>query len=88
MSSTRTVIHTKSRSTPEDHDHPGLDEILDQAKAKNRADRKAKGTGQKTTGSKGASTGSRDPAIVLGVIAWDNMFQDGSVKLPVTDLMH
>ena len=48
MSSTVTnVIHTRSRSTPKDHDLPELNEILDQVKAKNKADRKAKGTGQK-----------------------------------------
>ena len=87
MSSTKTVIHTRSHSTPEDHDRPGLDEILDQAKAKNRNNRKAKGTGKKTTGGKGASIGSRDQAIALGVIAWNNMFQERLVKLPVTDFM-
>ena len=87
MSATRTVARTRSCSTAEDHERSNLDEILDTARAQNKADRKTKGTSLKATGNITTSGGSRDPSIILGVIAWDNIFQDGSVELPVTDFM-
>ena len=87
MFATRKVAFTRSCSIAKDHERPDLDEILNAAKAKNKPDRKAKGTGRKTTGNKTTGGGSRDPAIILGVVAQDNMFQDRSVEFPVTNFM-
>ena len=84
MSATRTVAHTRSCSTAEDHKGPNLDEILNTNRNKNKADQKAKRTGQKSTDNQSTGGGSRDAAIILGVVAWDNMFQEGSIKLPGT----
>ena len=47
--------------------------------AKNRAIREAKMAGQGNTGKKGASW---EPVIALGMVAWDNMFTNGTIKLP------
>ena len=47
MSSTRTVIRTRSYSTAEGNARPELDELICQNRAKNKADQKAKGTVKK-----------------------------------------
>ena len=85
MSSTKAVICTTSWSTADDNDQPGLDEIICLDRAKNKAIWQEKLSGQKTTGNIGAS---REPAIALGTVAWDNMFEDDTVKVPETNFMN
>ena len=84
MSSTKTVVSTRSCLTADDNDLLGLDEIIRMDRAKNKTIRQEKMAGQTTTGKKGAS---REPAIALSRVAWDDMFINGTVELPETNFM-
>ena len=53
-------------------------------KNKSKLDRKAKETARKATGNKSAGGRSREPAIKLGTVAWDNLFQEEPIELPGT----
>ena len=83
MSATKTIGHARQNSKPEDYEGLSLDEILN----KNKADRKAKGVARKATGSKSASEKVREPAVMLGNVAWNNLYQDEAVKLTGIDFM-
>ena len=87
MSATRTVVHTRSNSKPEDHEGPNLDEILNTNKNKSKTDLKAKERAPKATGNKSAGGRSRESAIMLGTVAWDNLFQEETIELPGTVFM-
>ena len=76
MSSTKIVACTRSCSSADDVDLSGLDEIICMDRAKIKAAQQAKLTEQGNTGKKRAS---RETAIALGTVAWDNIFTDGII---------
>ena len=87
MSSTRTIAtRTRRNSKPEDFEGPNLEEVINMDKDKNRANRKAKDAARKAAGNKSAGGRAREPAILLGDIAWKNLFQE-EVKLEGIDFM-
>ena len=80
MSTTRKVAHTRSNSKPEDHEGLNLDEVLNIIKDKNKADQKAKEAAQKAAGNKSAGGTAREPAVMLGNVAWNNLFQEEAIQ--------
>ena len=83
MSATKTITRTRQNSKPEDYEGLSLDEILN----KNKADRKAKEAARKTAGNKSAGGRAREPAVMLGDVAWNNLYQDEAVELTGIDFM-
>ena len=83
MSATKTIARTRQNSKPEDYEGLSLDEILN----KNKADRKAKGAARKVTGNKSAGEKVREPAVMLGDVAWNNLYPDKEVELTGIDFM-
>ena len=75
MSATRTVAHTRRNSKPEDYEGLTLEEVLNINKDKNKADRKAKEAAQKAAGNKLGGGRARKPEVMLGNVAWNNLFQ-------------
>ena len=88
MSSTRTIAtYTRKNSKPEDHEGLNLDEVLNINKDKNKADQKAKEAARKAAGNKLGGGRAREPAVMLGNVAWNNLFQEEAVKLIGIDFM-
>ena len=77
MSLTRTVIRTRQNSKAEDWEDMSLEDLL----SKNKADRRAKGEAQKAAGGKSAGAKVREPAILLGDVAWNILFLVEEVEL-------
>ena len=75
----------RSFSVADDVDLSDLDDLIRKNWAKNSANRKAKLAEKESNSKKGAS---REPAIALGAVAWDNMFEDDTVKIPDTNFMN
>ena len=54
--------------------------MLNLNKDKNKANRKAKEAAQKAAGNKSAGGRAREPAVMLGNVAWNNLFQEEEIK--------
>ena len=79
-----TKQYTRSCSVAVDVELSGIEEFIQKDGAKNSAIRKAKLAEQRNNSKKGES---REPVIVLGTLAWDNMFGNDKVNIPKTEFM-